>query len=115
MTYVSCLESGADEIVALRAWLAKGGFLWVDDFWGSAAWAQWESEIARVLPAADFPIVDLALDHPLFRSQFVVSEFPQIPSIQAWRGNDIDTSERGPDSAVPEHKAILDRHGNVMG
>ena len=114
MEDVGTLEFDDDEIVALRAWLAKGGFLWVDDFWGSAAWAQWESEIARVLPPSEFPIVDLALDHPLFRSQFVVSEFPQIPSIQAWRGNDTDTSERGPDSAVPEHKAILDRHGNVM-
>jgi hypothetical protein len=114
MEDVGTLEFEDEEIEALRAWFAKGGFLWVDDFWGSAAWDQWQSEIARVLPPADYPIIDLPLDHPLFRSQFVVTEFPQIPSIQAWRGNDVDTSERGDDSAVPEHKAILDRNGNVM-
>ena len=68
----------------------------------------------RAAAGPEFPIVDLPLDHALFRAQFVVSEFPQIPSIQAWRGNDVDTSERGDDSAVPEHKAILDRNGNVM-
>ena len=97
----------------LRTYLLKGGFLWVDDFWGSQAWAQWESEIGRVLPPAEYPIVDLPLDHPLFRSQFVITEFPQIPSIQSWR-RIVGTSERGADSEVPAHRAILDRHGNVM-
>src|SRR6185295_13019245 len=29
------------EAARLREYLLKGGFLWVDDFWGSAAWAQW--------------------------------------------------------------------------
>jgi hypothetical protein len=114
MEDVGTLEFTDDEIEALRAWFGKGGFLWVDDFWGSAAWAQWESEIGRVLPRQEFPIIDLPLDHPLFRAQFVVSEFPQIPAIQAWRGNANDTSERGDDSRIPEHKAILDSNGNVM-
>ena len=26
---------------ALREYLLKGGFLWVDDFWGTLAWEQW--------------------------------------------------------------------------
>ncbi len=34
----------------LREYLLKGGFLWVDDFWGDAAWEQWVEEIQRVLP-----------------------------------------------------------------
>ena len=114
MEDVGTIEFGDDEITALRAWFQKGGFLWVDDFWGSQAWAQWESEIGRVLPPAEYPIVDLPLDHPLFRSQFIVTEFPQIPSIQSWRRNQDLTSERGADSEVPAHKAILDRQGNVM-
>src|SRR4029079_283346 len=114
MEDVGTLDFTDDEIEALRAWFGKGGFLWVDDFWGSAAWAQWESEIGRVLPRQEFPIIDLPLDHPLFRAQFVVSEFPQIPAIQAWRGNANDTSERGEDSRSPERKAILDSNGNVM-
>ena len=26
------------EVVSLRNYLLKGGFLWVDDFWGTPAW-----------------------------------------------------------------------------
>ena len=114
MEDVGTIAFSSGEIESLRAWFMKGGFLWVDDFWGTAAWEQWEAEIARVLPPAEYPIVDLTLDHPLFRSQFIVSEFPQIPAIQSWRRNQEDTSERGADSEIPAKKAILDRHGNVM-
>ena len=39
-----------DEADRLRTYLLKGGFLWADDFWGTAAWEQWETEIAKVLP-----------------------------------------------------------------
>jgi hypothetical protein len=63
--------------------------------------------------AARTPWVDLPLDHPIFRSQFVVERMPQIPSINFWRGSGGGTSERY-DSQVPRARAILDRHGNVM-
>ena len=32
-----------DEVLGLRDYLLKGGFLWVDDFWGTAAWEQWST------------------------------------------------------------------------
>jgi hypothetical protein len=68
-----------------------------------------------VLPPSEYPIRDLSPDdHPIFRTQFQITEFPQIPSIQAWRGNPYETSERGFDSAEPHLRAISDRHGNVM-
>ena len=114
MEDVGTIEFDDEEIAALRAWFMKGGFMWVDDFWGTGAWEQWAHEIGRVLPPSEYPIVDLPIDHPMFRSQFIVSEFPQIPSIQSWRRNQYDTSERGADSETPEAKAILDQHGNVM-
>jgi hypothetical protein len=114
MEDVGTMALSDDEIVALRTWFRKGGFLWVDDFWGSAAWEQWTEEIGRVLPPREYPIADVPLDHPLFKSQFVVTEFPQIPSIQQWRGLGESTSERGYDSDTPEHKAIFDAKGNVM-
>ena len=114
MEDVGTMELSEEEVESLRTWFKKGGFLWVDDFWGTAAWEQWVEEIGRVLPPKDYPIIDLALDHPLFKSQFVVSEFPQIPAIQSWRRNPYTTSERGEDSAVPDHKAILDSQGNVI-
>jgi hypothetical protein len=114
MEDVGTIRFNEDEIVALRSWLQKGGFLWVDDFWGSEAWEDWVAEFSRVLPPAEYPIVELPLDHPLFRTQFVITEFPQIPSIQAWRGNDVDTSERGYDSETPRAMAVSDAQGNIM-
>jgi hypothetical protein len=103
-----------DDVEALRNYLLKGGFIWVDDFWGSAAWEQWSRELGRVLPSDEYPIRDVPLDHPLFSSQLTVKEFPQIPSIQSWRRNPYETSERGADSAEAHHRAVFDKHGNVM-
>lgn len=113
MTEVGSASFDEAESKALRLYLEKGGFLWADDFWGSYAWDYWVSQLRQVLPAADYPIVDLPLDHPLFRTQFDIKELPQISSINFWRGTG-GTSERGADSALPHARAILDRHGNVM-
>lgn len=114
MEDVGTVHFSEAEVVNLRAYLQKGGFLWVDDFWGSVAWSEWVAQIARVLPPAEYPIQDLPIEHPIFRSQFDVKVFPQIPSIQSWRNNPYETSERGADSAEPHARAITDRNGNVM-
>lgn len=102
------------EVTRLREYLLKGGFLYVDDFWGEWAWEQWVEEIGRVLPPKDFPIVNLTPDHPLFRAMFVVSRVPQIPSINHWRRTGGDTSERGMESVEPDIAGIADRHGRLM-
>jgi hypothetical protein len=102
------------EVQGLRTYLLKGGFLWVDDFWGTYAWTNWANEIARVLPPNEFPIRDVELDHPIFRTLFEVKELPQIPSIQFWRTSGGGTSERGVDSAQPHIRAIFDERGDLM-
>ncbi len=102
------------EIRGLHAFLLKGGFLWVDDSWGTRAWDNWTNEIGRVLPPSDFPIRDIPLDHPIFRTLFEVKRLPQIPSIQFWRTSGGGTSERGADSAEPRIRGITDARGNLM-
>src|SRR5262249_28783894 len=103
--YISMEDAGTaqlsdDEVLALRRYLLKGGFLWVDDYWGDAAFEQWSHEISRVLPPSEYPVFDITPAHPIFRTLFDVKELPQIPSIQFWRGSGGDTSERGEESAV---------------
>jgi Domain of unknown function (DUF4159) len=99
----------------LREYLVKGGFLWVDDFWGSAAWQHWSEQIARALPPSEFPIEDLPLDDPMLRSMFVVSEVPQITNIQFWRQyGGTYTSERGEDSAEVHLRAIRDSQRRII-
>jgi hypothetical protein len=99
----------------LRLYLLKGGFLWVDDFWGTRAWEQWTRELAKVLPPTEFPIEDVPMSDPIFSSQFVVSEVPQITNIGFWRrSGGRETSERGDDSRDAHFRAIRDDHGRIM-
>jgi hypothetical protein len=114
MTEVGTASFSDEEAKRLRLYLEKGGFLWVDDFWGTYAWQWWEAQLRRVLPAQDFPIVDLAPDHPLFHGPFDVKGTPQIPNIGFWERSGGGTSERGADSAVVHTRAVLDSHGRIM-
>ena len=115
MQEVGSFSLNAEEAARLREYLVKGGFLWVDDFWGSYAWDIWEGEIAKALPPAEYPIVDLPKDHPIFRTQYTLRDrVPQVPSINYWLGSGGDTSERGPDSAEVHARAIFDRSGRML-
>lgn len=104
-----------EEARRLREYLLKGGFLWVDDFWGTRAWMQWSREIAKVLPPSEFPIEELPLTDPLFHGLFDVQKVPQITNIQFWRGVEgTTTSERGPDSSEATLRVIRDTKGRIM-
>jgi hypothetical protein len=112
---VGSLGFRPEEIDRLRTYLLKGGFLWVDDFWGTLAWRQWSGEIAKVLDPATYPIMDVPLSDPMLKSMFDVPHVPQITNIQFWRGVDgQSTSERGADSVDVHLRAIRDTHGRIM-
>jgi len=102
------------EAARLREYLLKGGFIWADDFWGSYQWEQWEIQLRKVLPSDQFDVVDIPLDHPMLRSQFVVTEIPQIPNIGFFLRSGGGTSEQGADSAVPHARIVSDGTGRVM-
>jgi hypothetical protein len=114
MTEVGSAVISEPEAAKLRDYLLKGGFLWADDFWGTYAWQWWEAQVRRVLPATEYPFVELSSDHPLFHSQFQVPRTPQIASINFWAGSGGNTSERGFDSAEVHTRAILDDKGRIM-
>ena len=114
MTEVGSLFFDEQEAVRLREYLLKGGFLWVDDFWGSYAWENWIAEISRVLPPNQYPVRDLPPDHPFWRAMFQIERLPQIPSINHWRTNGGETSERGFDSVDPHIRGISDARGRLM-
>ncbi len=106
--------SGA-EAARLREYLLKGGFLWVDDFWGTDAWEQWVSQIGRVLDLNKYPIVDLPPTHPIFHTFASVARVPQVTNIQFWRASGgTETSERGADSIEVHTRAISDARGRIM-
>jgi hypothetical protein len=115
MTEVGAAYFSPEEAQHLREYLLKGGFLWVDDFWGTLAWEHWSREIGKAMPPSEYPITDVTLDDPMLRTLFDVKKIPQITNIQFWRstGGTI-TSERGADSAEVHFRAIRDRRGAIV-
>ena len=104
----------AAEVAALRAYFDKGGFLWVDDFWGERAWQVWVEQVSRILPPSEYPIEDVPPSHPLWRTVFEVEaaadpgDQPLAPHPAARPAS--AASRR----AVPDIKAIYDRQGRIM-
>ena len=103
-----------EEVVRLREYLEKGGFIFASDYWGTRAGEQWDEEIGRVLPSEKYPIIDLPPEHPIWHAMFVVKGVPQMASIQFWRRSGGGISERGEDSSVVEAKGIADARGRLM-
>jgi hypothetical protein len=112
---VGTIGLSAAEAEKLRIYLLKGGFLWVDDFWGPAAWQQWTRELSKALPPSEYPIEDVSMSDPIFSAQFVITEVPQITNIGFWRrSRGRETSERGDDSRDVHFRVIRDTRGRIM-
>ena len=96
------------EVNGLRDYLLAGGFLMLDDFWGSAEWANFEAEIRRVLP--EYPIVEIPLDHPVFTTFYNIDEIVQVPNLYNAQGG--PTWQR--DGITPHVRGIFDEQGRLM-
>ncbi len=98
-----------EEATALRDYLLRGGFLVVDDFWGTYEWEIFEYEMQKVLP--EYPIVDIPLEHEIFHTFYDIDEIIQVPNVNngrsGWR-----THER--DGYEPFVKGIFDEEGRLM-
>lgn len=104
------------EVKRLRAYLLKGGFLFVSDYHGTLAKEQFDEEIGRVLPTDQYPVIDLTPpNHPIWHSMFTISRIPQMASIQTWRRTGGSTIERwNEDASPPDARGIADAHGRLM-
>jgi hypothetical protein len=101
------------EVVGLRDFLLKGGFLFVSDYWGPWAREQWDEQIGRVLPPSQYPIVEVGPEHALWHMMYDVPTVPQMPSIQSWRRSG-GTTERGVRPGLVEARGIADERGRLM-
>jgi hypothetical protein len=99
-----------EEVVALRKHLLNGGFLWLDDFWGTYEWQNMEGELKKVFRDRSF--VELQLDHPIYHGVFEINAKHQVPAIGVFYSG--TTSERGYDSREVHHRAIYDDKGRMM-
>jgi hypothetical protein len=108
----------AEEKAALARYLANGGFVWCDDFWGDAEWQQFADVMRQVLPGHEWRV--LTPDHPIFHTVFDLNEMPQIPALP-FASPGASTAE--PPNAhkfpagsldVPQMRAWLDDDGRIM-
>jgi hypothetical protein len=106
---VGHMELTDPEAAELRGYLLAGGFLVVDDFWGSEEWASFERQMSKVFP--DHAIVDIPNDHALFHSYYDIDEVVQVPNMgQAMAGGPTWES----DGVTPVVRGIFDDEGRLM-
>ena len=109
----------AEEKAAFRSYLAKGGFVWVDDFWGDAEWQQFADVMRQVLPGREWRV--LTSEHPIFHTVFDLNDgMPQIPALPfASPGGstaEAPNAHKFPAGSLdePQMRAWLDDDGRIM-
>jgi len=103
------------EVLRLREYLLKGGFLLVSDYHGTESREQFDEEIGRALPHSEYPIVDLTPpNHAIWHTHFEVKKVPQMASIQSWRRNGGTIERWNEDGAPATARGIADEHGRLM-
>lgn len=105
---VGYMNLSPEEVTGLRDYLKAGGFLVIDDFWGTQEWLWFEHQMQQVFP--NRRIVDLDMAHPVFSTFYDIEEILQVPAYRRYYGGGY--SER--DGYVPYVKGILDDDGRLM-
>ena len=103
-----------NQVKILREYLLNGGFLMIDDFWGTSQWSNVRNEMRRVFP--DRAPVELTLDHPIFHCVFELKKLPQIPAwdIAVNRSTDELTGTTSESGYPPSYYGIYDDKGRMM-
>ncbi len=92
----------------LREYLLRGGFLMLDDFWGTEEWDRFEESMKRVFP--DRQIVEVANNDAIFHTVYDLDDRYQIPGEWALRRGMTFRN----DGSVPHWRGIYDDKGRVM-
>jgi hypothetical protein len=96
------------QVARLREYLLRGGFLMLDDFWGTEEWDRFYESMRLVFP--DRPIVEIPDADSIFHTVYDLDDRYQVPGEWAIRRG---TTYRN-DGATPHWRGILDDHGRVM-
>lgn len=102
------MELTTEQAARLREYIMRGGFIFLDDFWGEYEWENVQQQFHKILP--EYEIKDLPLSHPIFHSYLDVEEIVQVPNVyNAMRG---ETSEKG--GVVPHYMGIENKNGRMV-
>ena len=100
------------EVNGLRRYLANGGFLMLDDFWGDRELRIVAEQLARAVP--DWKPRRLPLRHDIFHAVYDLKNQPQVPGIRHWRsGRTFEDHGPGSDTG-PNYQGIFDDQGRLV-
>ena len=102
------MELSEVDAAALREYLMRGGFLFLDDFHGETEWQHARGQIHMILP--EYEIKDLPLTHPIFHSYFDVDQVVQVPGVAALVQG--VTYEKG--GVTPHYMGVENKDGRLM-
>ena len=123
MEHAGYMRLSDEEVTILRRYLACGGALFVNDFWGTREWGGFAGQIERVLPNRSW--TELKIEHPVFHCVF---DLPgpmfrlRVPTMQFWNQehNPDDPQSppqrvfRGEGSEEMHVRALFDAAGRMM-
>ena len=102
------MELTDEDAAALREYLMRGGFLFLDDFHGEVEWERAREQVRKILP--EYEITDLPLTHPIFHSYFDLDGVVQVPGVAALvRGV---TYEKG--GVTPHYMGVENKNGRLL-
>ncbi len=101
-------ELSQEERTALRTYLERGGFLWVDDFWGQAEWDNLERN--TLTEAKGWKWIDIPLDHEILKSVYPMKSCPQVTAYQFYIRSGVSYDPPGfhklPNGGVADMKQV---------
>ena len=100
-----------DQAARLRDYLLRGGFLYLDDFWGPDEWNRFEVSMKAVFP--DRPIVEIENTDAIFHSVFNLDDRYQILGQWALGGRGGMYNQRVA-GTVAQWKGIRDDDNRLM-
>jgi len=98
----------ASQARKLREYLLRGGFLMLDDFWGTEEYSRFEESMSLVFP--DRPVVEIQNDDAIFHTVYDLDDRYQIPGQWALRAGRMYRN----DGSVPHWLGVFDDRGRVM-
>ncbi len=93
----------------LREFLLRGGFLYMDDFWGQEEWDRFDETMKVVFP--DRPIVEIEDKDAIFHTVYDLDERYQILGQWALRGGYMTQRAAG---TVARWRGVYDEKGRLM-
>src|SRR5579885_1663724 len=99
-----------EQCAKLRDYLLRGGFLYLDDFWGPQEWERFDESMRRVFP--DREIVEIDNKDAIFHTVYDLDDRYQILGQWALGGRGAMSYRVA--GTVAQWKGIYDDHGRLM-